>query len=235
MSKKSIIWTIDAIQIQSILDNSNSIVDALKTLGFNPHSGNHRTLLRRIKEDNLSLVQLRINQTKFRKQFNGLRKKISAHKVFVNNSVKPGSYIKRRILKDNLLPYICNKCSNTGLWNNEILSLQLEHINGDSRDHRLENLCFLCPNCHSQTSTFGGKNKKLSQKLCLDCEQPIHRLSKRCVKCNAINKGNLTRKFIISKQELKKLLKKYNMSQIARLYQTSFTTVKKYCIKYNLV
>lgn len=134
-----------------------------------------------------------------------------------------------------MLPYICNKCSNPGLWNNDTLSLQLEHINGDSHDHRLENLCFLCPNCHSQTLTFAGKKNKLPQKLCLDCQQPIHKLSKRCVKCSAINKGNLIRKFTLSKQELRKLLKQYSMSHIAKLYNTSFTTVKKYCVKYELL
>lgn len=39
------------------------------------------------------------------------------------------------------------------------LSLQLDHINGINNDHRLENLRFLCPNCHSQTNTYAGKNK----------------------------------------------------------------------------
>ena len=39
------------------------------------------------------------------------------------------------------------------------LSLQLDHINGINNDHRIENLRFLCPNCHSQTETYAGKNK----------------------------------------------------------------------------
>lgn len=46
------------------------------------------------------------------------------------------------------------------VWNNKALCLELDHINGDSGDNRQENLRFLCPNCHSQTITYCGRNKK---------------------------------------------------------------------------
>ncbi len=46
------------------------------------------------------------------------------------------------------------------LWNNKEIVLQLEHINGVNNDNRPQNLCFLCPSCHSQTSTFTGRNSK---------------------------------------------------------------------------
>lgn len=44
-------------------------------------------------------------------------------------------------------------------WNGKPLTLQLDHINGDHSDNRLENLRILCPNCHSQTSTWGMKSR----------------------------------------------------------------------------
>jgi hypothetical protein len=40
------------------------------------------------------------------------------------------------------------------------LSLALHHRNGDGEDNRLENLELLCPNCHSQTDTFAGRNRR---------------------------------------------------------------------------
>ena len=66
--------------------------------------------------------------------------------------------LKQRILKAGLLEYKCNECGNTGEWNGKPLTLQLEHKNGIHNDHRITNLCFLCPNCHSQTDTYSGKN-----------------------------------------------------------------------------
>ena len=42
--------------------------------------------------------------------------------------------------------------------NIEKIPLELDHINGNNKDHRLENLRLLCPNCHATTSTFKGRN-----------------------------------------------------------------------------
>lgn len=63
------------------------------------------------------------------------------------------------IRKYNLIPYCCEGCENKGTWNGKPITLQLEHKNGNSSDHRVENLEYLCPNCHSQTQTYGSKNK----------------------------------------------------------------------------
>lgn len=67
--------------------------------------------------------------------------------------------LKRRLLKNNLLENKCYECGQLPFYNKKVLVLQLDHINGNNKDNRLENLRMLCPNCHSQTSTFSGKNK----------------------------------------------------------------------------
>ena len=66
--------------------------------------------------------------------------------------------LKNRLLKENILE---NKCSICGIdeWQGKQISLQLDHIDGDNHNHRLENLRLVCPNCHSQTDTYCGKNK----------------------------------------------------------------------------
>lgn len=55
-----------------------------------------------------------------------------------------------------------NKCDICGIceWNGQNLNCELDHIDGNSRNHKLENLRILCPNCHSQTETFRAKNIK---------------------------------------------------------------------------
>ena len=67
------------------------------------------------------------------------------------------SNVRRRLLEEGLLHYECYECG-VFEWFGERLPLHLDHINGMKNDHRLENLRMLCPNCHSQTKTFSGRN-----------------------------------------------------------------------------
>jgi predicted RNA-binding Zn-ribbon protein involved in translation (DUF1610 family) len=70
------------------------------------------------------------------------------------------SGLRKRVLRENLLPYTCEECGNDGQWRGRHLSLQLDHKNGIATEHTLENVRFLCPNCHSQTDTWTGRNVK---------------------------------------------------------------------------
>ena len=65
--------------------------------------------------------------------------------------------IKRRLLMAGLLSNRCEACGIRD-WRGKPLSIQIDHINGIRDDYRLENLRMLCPNCHSQTETFAGRN-----------------------------------------------------------------------------
>ncbi|MGI9081388.1 MAG: HNH endonuclease [Thermoleophilaceae bacterium] len=69
-------------------------------------------------------------------------------------------HLKNRLLKAGLKEKRCEECGLTE-WREKPLSITLHHVNGDGYDNRLENLLFLCPNCHSQTTTFGGRNGHL--------------------------------------------------------------------------
>jgi 5-methylcytosine-specific restriction endonuclease McrA len=68
------------------------------------------------------------------------------------------AHLKLRLFKLGLKARRCEECGLT-TWRGGPLSLELHHVNGDGHDNRLENLQILCPNCHSQTDTWGGRNR----------------------------------------------------------------------------
>lgn len=67
------------------------------------------------------------------------------------------THLKSRLLAEGLKRNRCEECGLTE-WRGRPLSIELHHINGDGADNRLENIAFLCPNCHSQTPNFSGRN-----------------------------------------------------------------------------
>lgn len=77
-------------------------------------------------------------------------------------SSKSRRNIKKRLLEAGILE---NRCAFCGLseWRGQPLCIQIDHANGNGKDYRLENLRMLCPNCHSQTETFGARNRKLKR------------------------------------------------------------------------
>ena len=67
------------------------------------------------------------------------------------------NHLKTRLLKEGLKTNRCEICWIT-TWLGRPLNMQLHHVNGNGADNRLENIQFLCGNCHSQTDTYGGRN-----------------------------------------------------------------------------
>lgn len=83
--------------------------------------------------------------------------------ICVENSTYTSSVcLKERLLREGYLQYQCAICG-INEWQGLPLVLQLDHINGNKRDNRLINIRLVCPNCHSQTHTFAGKNKAKGQ------------------------------------------------------------------------
>lgn len=83
---------------------------------------------------------------------------IDENVLFCKNSTSTNASVKRALIALNKLDYVCSQC---GIyeWQGNYITLELDHINGDNRDNQLYNLRLLCPNCHSQTDTFRGRNK----------------------------------------------------------------------------
>jgi hypothetical protein len=76
------------------------------------------------------------------------------------SGVRGRGHLKGRLLKAGLKSNECERCG-INTWLGMPLSLALHHVNGDKHDNRLVNLQLLCPNCHSQTDNFAGRNRPL--------------------------------------------------------------------------
>lgn len=154
--KTSIIKSLTKEQFNNYIQESNGYADCLRRMGYNnPGQGtSFLTLKKYIKMYNSDTSHF-LKQT----EAATIKNKIDLQDILVENSTYTNNQsLKRRLIKEGLLKYECSKCGNTGIWNNKPLTLQLEHINGNHKDNRIENLTLLCPNCHSQTETYGVGN-----------------------------------------------------------------------------
>lgn len=145
-------------KIEAIVAESYSIAAVLKKLEMDVSGANYKGFKSACKKLNISTEHF-TGQGHLKNKTHKWAKTKTFEEILVKNSdYLNTSNLKQRLFKANLLHKKCYICNLTD-WQNKPLSLQIDHINGDNTDNRLENLRILCPNCHSQTDTYSGKNK----------------------------------------------------------------------------
>lgn len=143
--------------------NSLTISEVCRNLKIKENGGNFKSINNKIKINKIDISHFtgKAWNTGDRFIHNGI--KYSTIDILVENSTYSRYHLKNRLINEGLLEYKCLICDNRGEWLNNKLVLQLDHINGKNDDNRIENLRLLCPNCHSQTSTFSGNNQKIKK------------------------------------------------------------------------
>jgi hypothetical protein len=146
--------------------------------------------------------------------------------LFVAHSSTDRGVIKRRILRDSLIPYVCKECGQEPFWNGKPLTLILDHINGVNNDHRLDNLRFLCPHCNIQMDTFGSKKLRIINH-CETCDAQIIKTSRFCDNC----RPKWTKIKWPPKEELQVMVDTSSYVAVGKLLGVSDNAVRKHLKK----
>ena len=175
---KSIVYSYSNEEFIEIVKSSTSYAECMRKLGYKSISNDSvKVLKRRINELNLSTEHF-INAIHNIKRTND--------NVFCKDSTADQKTLRK--FYQRIVPQTkCTICSQELFWNNKPLVLILDHINGNNRDNRLENLRWVCPNCNSQLDTTNARNPNHKKHYCEKCGKLLQdNQSLLCEKCSGV-------------------------------------------------
>lgn len=144
----------DKENLKELIKTSVNISDVLGKLGYKHSGGLYKTFYKYVKLYNLDIshfINVKRKRTNFRKK--------DITKILTNEVPYYNSHnLKKYLYRLNLKQPICELCNQDENWNGMKISLILDHINGNNRDNKIENLRIVCPNCDAGLPTYKGKN-----------------------------------------------------------------------------
>jgi hypothetical protein len=145
-------------ELRQAVKTSLSIRQVLKKLNLRMAGGNYTQVKKFIK--NLKIDDSHLKGKGWSRGLIGIGKpRIALNKVLVKNSYFQSFKLKKRLFKEGIKHPKCEECGWAKKSADGRIPLELDHINGNSRDNRLVNLRILCPNCHSLKPTHRGRNR----------------------------------------------------------------------------
>jgi 5-methylcytosine-specific restriction endonuclease McrA len=225
-----------------IVKNSLSVAEVIRKLGLKQAGGNHSHITRRIKLYGLDTSHFVSPKANLKHGVN----KLPPDQILVNDRLqgrRDGAYILRRALLESGIEHKCVVCDLPPFWNGQYLQLQVDHINGIITDNRIENLRFICGNCHLQTENFGIKNSTayLNREIIIKPLKPLKLIKEVKPKPSEINpdwrhqpKLNTRKVERPSKEELEKLLWENPTAQLAKQFGVSDNAIAKWAKLYGI-
>lgn len=157
--------------------------DVCRFLGYGIKGDNYRTIQRWVERWGISIEHFDPHAGSTRA---GAARRVPLAEVLVEKSTYTRGSLKRRLLAAGLKQPVCEMCGQDEFWLGRRMSMVLDHINGVSDDHRLENLRMLCPNCNATLDTHCGRSMP-RERPCAACGQmyvPESNLHRYCsLKC----------------------------------------------------
>ena len=179
-------------QLLIAIQSSISIHSTLNKLRLSKGNSNQIWIREKIGELDIDVSHF-LGQAHLRGKTHNWGKKTPLDEFLVENGeYRVSSHsLKKRLIREGILEDKCAICGIT-MWHEQKLSLHLDHINGKHNDNRLENLRLLCPNCHSLTDTYAGKNKRRKDKPVKVVRPPKIKVPQYCLDCGSIVKDGKT-------------------------------------------
>ena len=150
-------WTIE--QLKTAVKSSTSYRQVLSKLNLVEAGGDYEQVKKYIKEFILPIEHFTGKASNKGKIF-GERPRIALSDILIKGSDFQSYKLKKRLFSAGLKKPKCEKCKKKKKANDGRIPLELDHVNGDRHDNRIENLRILCPNCHSLEPTHRGLNRK---------------------------------------------------------------------------
>ena len=148
-------------QLIEACKSSFSIRMVIGKLGLIPAGGNYDQVKRKIKELSLDISHFTGSRWNVGNRSRQTNFGIPLEKILTEKSDYQSYKLKGRLIKSGLKKAECELCGWREMSLDGRVPIELDHINGDHLDNRLENLRILCPNCHSLQHTHRGRNKKV--------------------------------------------------------------------------
>ncbi|MFI6352075.1 HNH endonuclease signature motif containing protein [Streptomyces sp. NPDC050743] len=157
--REGVKWTREILE--PVVAVSASINEVVRRLGLDSVGGHQANIARRIKAYGIDTSHFTSVLRTERMRYNQRRR--SAEEILVQDTSAHARRIPSRRLKRAMIELgveeRCALCGMEPVWHGEPLPLEVDHIDGDWRNNSVENLRFLCPNCHSTTDTYRGRGK----------------------------------------------------------------------------